>query len=223
MQTIRKDLSRANADIVQLGRLSDELTPYMDSATAVLVTSRENLLQQRVASLQQALSGHVTLWQQEVTRQSKFGEAYALVSDFLSNAQATVERAKDAPLTSSEAQQLRSVTLELNRRPSSLDLLNDIGFRLPLTDANARHLRQLNRTWRDLQVSATRALQRAQSTSLRQETLDAKLRQCSGYLDDIEDRLAEEEASSHDDVIQQQQEFAVRVHVVHVYCVGQLP
>lgn len=209
LQAIRQDLHRAGENLVRLGRASDELTPHMDSATAVLVTSRENALQQKMASLQQTLASHVTLWQKEVTRQAKFGEAFALVSDFLSNADSVISHAADGNTTSADTRQLRHVTSELNRRPSSLDLLNDIGFRLPLTDANSRRLRDLNRKWRDFQVAGARALQCLQSASLRQETLDVRMEQCSRYLDEVEDCLVEEDASSRDDVMQQQQRFAV--------------
>ena len=214
------DISRYRDNIIRLGHISDEMTPHMDNATVVLLTSREGTLTQRLSSLQQTLATFTHTAQADSSRQGKFNEAYQLVSAFLDDVKSALARpdpvsGRGGGSGATEQQirmrvnELKHLSSQFGRKHASLDLLNEIAFRLSLNDANSQRLRTLNAQWAEVAAEAARRHERVQATLLSHEDFDAKLEDWGDFMRQTERDLAADVATNHAALRQQQQAFAV--------------
>ena len=214
------DISRYRDNIIRLGHISDEMTPHMDNATVVLLTSREGTLTQRLSSLQQTLATFTHTAQADSSRQGKFNEAYQLVSAFLDDVKSALARPDPVSGRSSgggateqqirmRVNELKHLSSQFGRKHASLDLLNEIAFRLSLNDANSQRLRTLNAQWAEVAAEAARRHERVQATLLSHEDFDAKLEDWGDFMRQTERDLAADVATNHAALRQQQQAFAV--------------
>lgn len=218
LQTVEAEVKRYRDNVMRLGQLSDQVTPHIDNATVVLLTSRENTLNQRLTSLQQTIAKYMHGAHAQSGRQDKFREAYTLVNSFLAEAREKLQ-ADDPNKSASESDirqrldELKLVSHQMNRQQASLDLLNEIGFRLSLNPVNAARLRELNEQWKRVVVESARRRRQMQGTLLVHEDFDAKLDDWGGYLEQVEEDLVADIARNYPHLLAQQQAYAVSINI----------
>ena len=212
---LQSDLNTFRDTLLQLGRQSDQLTPHMDNATVIHITSRESALSQRLQNLQLALSRYNHSTQSEASRHTKFEDAYDIVNSFLAEADSSLgvvdpDKSSHESDIRSRLGELKDLTKSFRRRQAALELLNEMGYRLPLSGNNAQRLRDLNHRWQQLSYDALERYKALQGELLEHEDFNTKCEEWSDFLSQVERDLATDIAGNMEDLRNQQQVLEVR-------------
>ncbi|XP_042563111.1 nesprin-1-like, partial [Clupea harengus] len=101
---------------------------------------------------------------------------------------------------------LKTLMLNLSSWSPDVERLNDLGYRLPLSDHQRKHLQGLNRTWNTLSAHTIERYSKLQATHLQRLSF---LEKCEAWLDFLscsEERLAVEISGNHHSLLQQQKD-----------------
>ena len=211
-----KDLDGFQSNISHLYQLSDAVTKHMDTSSIVTITSRQSGIEQRVMTLRQALSKQIQTLQGDLSQKQRFKDLFSAVTIFLTNAERTLgdeelNKSTDPQALRDRHEEMKNLTIQFNNQMMQLDALNDLGYRMALSEGTAKELRDLNHKWQDLYAETKERNKTLQGLLLTQQDFSEKCDTWMTFLAQTEHDLATEIAGNLPDLQRQLRQCEVRV------------
>ncbi|KAL3874929.1 hypothetical protein ACJMK2_037881 [Sinanodonta woodiana] len=208
-RTLQKELDNFQMQISELYRISDEVTRNMDPSSIVSITSRLMGLDQRLLSLRQKLGKHIQSLQGDMSQQNRFLEAFASMNAFLSQAERILgmddpNKSADEDTMRECLDHLKELLNQFNVNYQKLDALNDLGYRLALSEMSASDLNELNHKWHRLFAETSERCKTLQGMVLLKQDLTQKCDTWMTFLAQTEQDLAMEITGNLADLQDQQ-------------------
>ena len=199
----------------EMSCLINELSDHMDSTTIVFVQSQDSTLNQRIAAIRQTANQHLTRVQKETGQLTSFDESITAIEVFLQEADVAVnvddtDSDKDMESLRRRFDELGLLLTEFTTSQTKIDMLNDLGNRLSLSEEQKAHLDEVHGRWQTLMRATTAKYRDLQATLLLQQDFVSKCNDWMDLLARMERCLADDIAGNHDDLKKQQVIFEVR-------------
>ncbi|KAJ8411705.1 hypothetical protein AAFF_G00153430 [Aldrovandia affinis] len=211
LQESTGDLQNRVDEVLEASR---NLIGQMEPGAAVFIQSESRLLARSVLQLGGALAG----------RQEELKEELEQLQELSSSLESLEKHLKDCEsrltgdLDPGHGDLPKTDLLVLSALSPDLGVLNELSYRLTLSDPVSRRLQTLNRQWT---LASARALERCselQAEVLRQQSFELKCESWMGFLQSMEDSLAVDVAGSYFGLREQlriHQRFQVEVSIGH--------
>ncbi|KAK3090167.1 hypothetical protein FSP39_009684 [Pinctada imbricata] len=192
---LMKDLDNFTSTLSQLYQLSDAVTKNMDSSSIVTITSRQTGLEQRVLTLRQALAKQIQTLQGDLSQKQRFKDLYSAMTIFLTNVERTLgdeelSKSTDPQTLRNRYDELKNLMQQFNNQMVQLDALNDLGYRMALSEETSKDLRDLNHKWQDLYAETKERNKTLQGLLLVQQDFSEKCDTWMTFLAQTESDLA---------------------------------
>ena len=226
IKATKKDIEHYHTELLALGKMSEGMTKSMDTATVIQVTSQETSLSQRLLNMQQTLGKHIQNLDKDIDRYVEFEEHLQQIDASLAHADDVLSK-EDPTKTSEEdelrhrLQELKELSQNFSTEQAVLEKLNELGYRLPLSEAESARLKQMNHRWLGLSGDTTERYRTLQHHMLLTQDFSQKCEEWMTYLCQVEKDLASPLAGNEEELKEQQALFQVRHfchHRLHFKC-----
>lgn len=211
---MQADLEGFQSQLDNLAKLGEEFTGNLDTPVSGPITLQQAKLTQRLARLQQSLNKYAQNVHEDMTDQTRFQENLNAVTDFLHRAEEVLQqrdpdKSSESKHVKQRLQQLKKLFGEFSDNESNIDSLNDLGYRMALSEAYSEKLLQLNHQWQNLQTDAADRYRRMQALLLLQQDFTEKCGNWLSFLQQAESDLTKDIAGNYPDLVEQQKKSEV--------------
>lgn len=174
-------------------------------------------------ALRQILAKQVQLLQGDLSQKQRFKDLFTAITMFLAEAEKTLGE-DDLPSSSDEQalqdryEEIKYLTLQFSNNMPQLDALNDLGYRMALSEESSLELRQLNHMFQRLYSETKEQNKMLQGIILVQQDFTEKCDAWMTFLAQTEQDLSTEIAGNLADLIDQQRKCEVRVTCTDSNC-----
>ncbi|XP_076002837.1 nesprin-2-like isoform X2 [Genypterus blacodes] len=181
---------QARTDILQTDlegvlQASKVLTGHLDASASSLVQSESRLLSRGVLLISQKLSVKLGQLQEE---QEGLRECDNMMDSVDRNLEVWQEQLRNVD-QKSQPDSAKSGLLRLSGLSADLDVLNELSCSLTMSDAAARRLQHLNRSWTDTSSRAQESCSQVQAEALRLQSFEQKCESWMNFLQRMDDSL----------------------------------
>ncbi|KAJ8290336.1 hypothetical protein GJAV_G00011560 [Gymnothorax javanicus] len=211
LQASVNDLQNRVEEVLEASRY---LIGHMDPEAAVFVQSACRLLACSVLQLSKVLAERKELLQEEQGQLQEFSSSLEFLENHLEDCRDKVTGALDA----SCRDVARTDLLALSSLSPDLDELNELSYRLALSDPVSGRLQSLNRQWALVSSLALEKRSELQAEVLKQQSFEQKCKSWMGFLQNMEDSLVVDIAGSYPGLREQlriHQMFQAEVSIGH--------
>uniref|UniRef100_M3ZLV0 KASH domain-containing protein n=1 Tax=Xiphophorus maculatus TaxID=8083 RepID=M3ZLV0_XIPMA len=203
-----KDQDSVQQSLQQLQALEEQLKSQVDASSSASLKSDHLQLAHRLAALEHALNR-----QQEVLQVACEG--------FREQLDALICKAKEAEEVLKESdpvgspdltvvqtciERLKAQLLKLSSLSPDLERLNELVYRLPVSDRDVKRVQNLNRTWTAHSAHLTERFSKLQSVLLQQQSFLQKCEAWMDFLSQTEQKLAAEISGNYQSLLEQQRD-----------------
>ncbi|KAG5857708.1 hypothetical protein ANANG_G00022250 [Anguilla anguilla] len=211
LQASIDDLQNSMEEVLEASR---NLIGQMEPGAAVFIQSESRLLARSVLQLGEALARRKEQLQEELEQLQELSSSLEFLEKHLKDCEDRVTGAVDI----SHEDVAKTDLLALSALSPDLDALNELSYRLALSDPVSRRLQSLNRQWALASSLALEQRSELQTEVLRQQSFEQKCESWMGFLQGMEDNLAVDIAGSYPGLREQlriHQRFQVEVSIGH--------
>ncbi|KAG9336608.1 hypothetical protein JZ751_002955 [Albula glossodonta] len=184
------DLQNSVDEVLEASR---NLIGQLEPGAAVFIQSESRLLARSVLHLGGALAGRQEQLQEELEQLQELSSSLEFLEKHLKDCEGRLT----ATLDPSHGDIPKADLLVLSALASDLDVLNELSYRLALSDPISRRLQTLNRQWALASAHALEQCSELQAEVLRQQSFEQKCESWMGFLQSMEDNLAIDVAGSY--------------------------
>ncbi|KAK1888724.1 Nesprin-1, partial [Dissostichus eleginoides] len=205
------DQASVHQSLQQLQALGEQLKIQVDASSSAALQSDHLSLTHRLATLEHALNR-----QQEVLQcGSQACEGFREQMDALiRKAEEADEVLKESdPVGSPELtvvqtrmEQLKVPLLKLSSLSPDLERVNELMYRLPVSDRDVKRLQSLNRAWATHSAHLTERFSKLQAVLLQQQSFLQKCEAWMDFLSQTEQKLAAEISGNYQSLLEQQRD-----------------
>ncbi|KAJ8288954.1 hypothetical protein COCON_G00016130 [Conger conger] len=211
LQKCTDELQNSVEEVLEASR---NLIGQMEPGAAVFIQSESRLLARSVLQLAEALAGRKEQLQEELEQLQELSSSLDFLEKHLKDCEGRVTVALDI----SDGDFAKTDLLALSTLSPDLDVLNELSYRLSLSDPVSRRLQTLNRRWALASSLALEQCSELQAEVLNQQSFEQKCESWMGFLQSMEDNLAVDIAGSYPGLREQlriHQRFQVEVSIGH--------
>ncbi|XP_038626046.1 nesprin-1 isoform X2 [Tachyglossus aculeatus] len=192
-----------------LHELGDQLKQQVDSSAASAIQSDRLSLSQRLSALEQALSRQQTMLQTGVLDYETFSKSLDGLEAWIVEAEEVLtgqdpSHSSDLSTIQDRMEELKGQMLKFSSMVPDLDRLNELGYRLPLSDKEIKRMQNLNRRWSLISSNTTERFSKLQSFLLQHQTFLEKCETWMEFLLQTEQKLAVEISGNFQHLLEQQ-------------------
>ncbi|MCJ8731019.1 hypothetical protein PDJAM_G00191190 [Pangasius djambal] len=171
---------------------SKELIGQMDSTAAAFVQSECRMLSRGIHQHEQAVKRKLGEMQEDIKQLQDFKQ---LLESLETHLKEWTSRQRDTHTQDTDVS--KCDLLALSRRSADVEMLNELSYRLTLSDPVTRRLQSLSRTWAQASALAQERCSELQAVSLQQQVFEERCETWMSFLQRMEDSLAGEIASNY--------------------------
>ncbi|KAB5582142.1 hypothetical protein PHYPO_G00183770 [Pangasianodon hypophthalmus] len=171
---------------------SKELIGQMEPTAAAFVQSECRMLTRGLHQHEEAVKRKLGEMQEDIKQLQEFEQLLESLETHLKE-WTSRQRHTDTQDTDISKCEL----LELSRRSADVEMLNEVSYRLTLSDPVTRKLQSLNRKWTQASAHAQERCSELQAVSLQQQAFEERCETWMSFLQRMEDSLAGEIASTY--------------------------
>ncbi|KPP77537.1 nesprin-1-like, partial [Scleropages formosus] len=192
-----------------LHELGEQLRGQVDSSAIAALQSDHFSLTQRLAAVEKALCRQQAVLQAAVQDCERFSEQLDSLNRCVVEAELVLKGQDPSDSTEqsiihARMEELKGQILKLSSMTPDLQRLNELGYRLPLSDTEIKHVQKLNRDWAMASAQATERLHKLQSIHLEHQTFSEKCKTWMEFLAETEERLVSEICGNYQSLLEQQ-------------------
>ncbi|XP_068007808.1 nesprin-1 isoform X2 [Melanerpes formicivorus] len=203
------DLKTAQESLIVLQELGEELKSQVEASAAAAIQSDYLSLNQNLSTLEQTLCKQQGLLQAGVLDYQTFAKNLQVLEAWITEAEERLKgqdpgHSSDLSTIQSRMEELKSQMLKFSSMVPDLDRLNELGYRLALSDKEIKRMQNLNRHWSQISSQTMERFSKLQSFLLQQQTF---LEKCETWMDllvQTEQKLAAEISGNYQSLLEQQ-------------------
>ncbi|XP_061097143.1 nesprin-1-like isoform X2 [Conger conger] len=192
-----------------LYELGEQLKLQVDASAVAAIQSDRLSLTQRLGVVELALTRQQAVLQAGVQDFETFGEQLESLSCWVLEAEELLKgpdpaRSADLSIIQDRMEELKAQMLKFSSMSPDLERLNELGYRLPLSDKEIKLLQNLNRTWSATSAQTTERFSKLQAFLLQHQTFLEKCETWMEFLTQTEEKLASEISGNFQSLLEQQ-------------------
>ncbi|XP_076155328.1 nesprin-1 isoform X4 [Alosa pseudoharengus] len=204
-----EELAQVQASLQQLQEVAEQLKQQVDTSAAGAIQSDQLMLTQRLSRLEQSLSRQQSILQTGVQDYELFKEQLASLDSWMKEAEDALNGqdptgSSDQSLIQGRMEELKGQMLRFSSLAHELEQVNELGYRLPLSDSEIKRLQSLNRSWASSSALTTERFSKLQAFLLQQQTFLEKCEAWMEFLVQTEEKLAVEISGNNQSLLEQQ-------------------
>ncbi|CAE1330631.1 SYNE1 [Acanthosepion pharaonis] len=216
IQDLQDKLDIFQSKLSELYQLSDDMGPNLDTVSVVNITSQQATLEERLLLLRHSADR----FHQQMTdirlQLKNFEQSLENISSFLQRAETILQNTNIQEVQSLSAEealpretliQFKELLVEFNVNATSLDSLNELGYRMALDTEKVQQLQDLNHKWYQLQSCVLQHCHCLQDSVLLHQNFTEKCTAWMSHLAQIENLLAEDIGGSFEELLNQQKKY----------------
>lgn len=215
LQELQAALDAFQSRLPELYQLSDEMGPKLDAVSIVSMTSRQTALEQRLLLLRHSADKLSRQLSDNLFQYKRFEQLMETINCFLQKASDTLsnrpsQSTSEDMVTKDSFIQFKELLIEFNINAPLLDSLNELGYRMVLSDNSIQELQELNHKWYQLKSETVELCHSLQDNVLLQQDFTEKCSLWMAYLAQIENELAVEIQGNLEQLVDQQKKYQVK-------------
>ncbi|KAJ8270593.1 hypothetical protein GJAV_G00116870 [Gymnothorax javanicus] len=192
-----------------LYELGEQLKLQVDASAVAAIQSDRLSLTQRLSVAEQALTRQQAVLQAGVQDFETFGEQLESLNCWALEAEEVLKgqdpgHSSDLSIIQDRMEELKALMLKFSSLSPDLERLNELGYRLPLSDKEIKLLQNLNRTWSATSAQTTERFSKLQAFLLQHQTFLEKCETWMEFLTQTEEKLASEISGNYISLLEQQ-------------------
>ncbi|XP_075410476.1 nesprin-1-like isoform X2 [Tenrec ecaudatus] len=204
-----RGLGTVKDSLFVLHELGEQLKQQVDASAASAIQSDQLSLSQHVGGLEQALCKQQTTLQAGVLDYETFAKSLEGLEAWTVEAEETLQgqdpsHSSDLSTIQERMEELKGQMLKFSSMAPDLDHLNELGYRLPLSDKEIKRMQNLNRHWSLISSQTTERFSKLQSFLLQHQTFLEKCETWMEFLVQTEQKLAVEIPGNYQHLLEQQ-------------------
>ncbi|TSO25166.1 Nesprin-1 [Bagarius yarrelli] len=197
------------ASLQVLLELGEQLKQQVDTSAAASIQSDHQLLFQRLNAIDQTLNRQQAALQAGMQDYETFNELLSSLGHWTIEAEEVLRGqdpngSRDQLVIQQRMEELKKQMLKFSSMSSDLERLNELAYRLPLSDSEIKRMQNLNRNWATVSAETTERFSKLQATLLQQQTFLEKCETWMEFLVETEEKLAVEISGNFQSLIEQQ-------------------
>uniref|UniRef100_A0A8C8GUS6 Spectrin repeat containing, nuclear envelope 2b n=1 Tax=Oncorhynchus tshawytscha TaxID=74940 RepID=A0A8C8GUS6_ONCTS len=214
VHSLQERTDSLQTDLEGVLEASKELSGRVEPSSAVFIQSESRMLTRGVLHLSQSLADKLGHLQEEHEQLQEFESVLASLEKHLEDWEGRLKSVTVPPQIYISKMGL----LELSGFSPDLDILNELSYRLTLSDPATHRLQSLNWSWAQASARAVETYSELQTESLRQQSFQEKCENWMDFLQTMEDSLAVDLASTYSGLREQlrtHQRFQLEMSIGH--------
>ncbi|MCJ8736789.1 hypothetical protein PDJAM_G00016450 [Pangasius djambal] len=197
------------ASLQVLLELGEQLKQQVDTSAAASIQSDHQILSQRLSSMDQTLTRQQAALQAGMQDYETFSEQLGALSRWTVEAEEVLKcqdpnGSCDQLVIQDRMEELKKQMLKFSSMAPDLERLNELAYRLPLSDSEIKRMQNLNRNWATISAQTTERFSKLQATLLQQQTFLEKCETWLEFLEQTEEKLAVEISGNFQSLLEQQ-------------------
>ncbi|XP_049759928.1 nesprin-1 isoform X14 [Elephas maximus indicus] len=203
-----KGLGTVKDSLFVLHELGEQLKQQVDPSAASAIQSDQVSLSQHLSALEQALCKQQTVLQAGVLDYETFAKSLEGLEAWVVEAEEILQgqdpsHSSDLSTIQERMEELKGQMLRFSSMSPDLDHLNELGYRLPLSDKEIKRMQNLNRHWSLISSQTTERFSKLQSFLLQHQTFSEKCETWMEFLVETEQKLAVEISGKYEHLLEQ--------------------
>nr|XP_045014662.1 nesprin-1 isoform X2 [Jaculus jaculus] len=204
-----KELGTVKDSLFVLRELGEQLKQQVDTSAATAIQSDQLCLSQRLCALEQALCKQQAILQAGVVDYETFAKSLEALEVWIVEAEDILQaqdptHSSDLSTIQERMEELKGQMLKFSSMAPDVDRLNELGYRLPLSDKEIKRIQSLNRHWSLISSQTTERFSKLQSFLLQHQTFLEKCETWMEFLVQTEQKLAVEISGNYQHLLEQQ-------------------
>nr|KAF6462350.1 hypothetical protein HJG59_011373 [Molossus molossus] len=204
-----KGLGAAKDSLFVLQELGEQLKQQVEASAASAIQSDQLSLSQHLCALEQALCKQQTVLQAGILDYETFTKSLEALEAWIIEAEEILQgqdpsHSSDLSTIQERMEELKGQMLKFSSMAPDLDRLNELGYRLPLSDKEIKRMQSLNRHWALISSQTTERFSKLQSFLLQHQTFLEKCETWMEFLVQTEQKLAVEISGNYQQLLEQQ-------------------
>ncbi|XP_029114386.1 nesprin-1 isoform X5 [Scleropages formosus] len=192
-----------------LHELGEQLKQQVDASAVAAIQSDRLSLSQRLATVEQTLGRQQTVLKAGVQDYERFSEQLDSLDRWITEAEGVLKEpdpncSSDLSTIQDRMKELKGQMLKFSNMAPDLERLNELGYRLPLSDKEIKRMQSLNRSWSITSIQTTERFSKLQAFLLQQQTFLEKCETWMEFLVQTEEKLAVEISGNYQSLMEQQ-------------------
>ncbi|XP_045150652.1 nesprin-1 [Echinops telfairi] len=204
-----RGLGTVKDSLFVLHELGEQLKQQVNASAASAIQSDQLSLSQHLGTLEQALCKQQTTLQAGVLDYETFAKSLEGLEAWTVEAEEILQgqdpsHSSDLSTIRERMEELKGQMLKFSSMAPDLDHLNELGYRLPLSDKEIKRMQNLNRHWSLISSQTTERFSKLQSFLLQHQTFLEKCETWMEFLVQTEQKLAVEISGNYQHLLEQQ-------------------
>ncbi|XP_027896443.1 nesprin-1 isoform X8 [Xiphophorus couchianus] len=206
-----KDQDSVQQSLQQLQALEEQLKSQVDASSSASLKSDHLQLAHRLAALEHALNRQQEVLQCDSQACEGFREQLDALICKAKEAEEVLKESDpvgspDLTVVQTCIERLKAQLLKLSSLSPDLERLNELVYRLPVSDRDVKRVQNLNRTWTAHSAHLTERFSKLQSVLLQQQSFLQKCEAWMDFLSQTEQKLAAEISGNYQSLLEQQRD-----------------
>ncbi|XP_026197444.1 nesprin-1 isoform X3 [Anabas testudineus] len=195
----------------QLQALGEQLKSQVDASSSAALQSDHLSLTHRLATLEHALHRQQEVLQSGSQACEGFREQLEILIRKAEEAEKVLKEpdpvgSPEVTLIQTRMDKLKVHLLELSSLSPDLERVNELVYRLPVSDRDVKRLQSLNRAWSTHSAHLTERFSKLQAVLIQQQTFLQKCEAWMDFLTQTEQKLAAEISGNYQSLLEQQRD-----------------
>ncbi|KAG7275371.1 hypothetical protein CRUP_007927 [Coryphaenoides rupestris] len=200
------DQAPVQQSLRQLHGLGERLKSQVDASCMASLQSDQRSLAHRLATLEHALHRHQEILQSGSQNYEGFREQLDTLCGQALEAEQVLREAEPLGTPEPAVVQGHMDRLKLSSLSPDLERLNELAYRLPLSDRDMKRLQGLNRSWASHSAHLTERFSKLQAGVLQHQSFLQKCEAWMDFLSQTEQKLAAEISGNYLSLLEQQRD-----------------
>ncbi|KAK0149352.1 Nesprin-1 [Merluccius polli] len=205
------DQAPVQQSLQQLQALGEQLKLLVDASSMAALQSDHRSLVHRLATLEHALHRHQEILQSGTQDYKGFREQLDTLCCQAAKAEVVLKESDpmgtpEPPVVQEHMDRLKVQLLKLSSLSPDLERLNELAYRLPLSDRDMKRLQGLNRSWASHSAHLTERFSKLQAGLLQHQSFLQKCEAWMNFLSQTEQKLAAEISGKYLSLLEQQRD-----------------
>ncbi|XP_028808913.1 nesprin-1 isoform X6 [Denticeps clupeoides] len=208
---VLKTQESVQSTVHQLHDVGEQLKKQVDPSAVATFQSDHLSLTQRLVTVEQALCKQQSALQAAVQEYESFMEQLESLTQQCAEADQVLKEpdpggSSDLSSIHERMEKLKDQMLKLSSLSPDLERLNELGYRLPLSDKEIKRMQSLNRSWSSNSAHIIERFSKLQAIQLQQQSFLEKCETWLSFLGETEEKLAREISGNYQSLLKQQRE-----------------
>ncbi|XP_063352154.1 nesprin-1 isoform X7 [Pelmatolapia mariae] len=205
------DQDAVQQSLQQLQALGEQLRSQVDSSSAASLQSDHLSLTHRLAALEHALHRQQDVLQSGSVTCGVFREQLDKLISMAEEAEEVLKESDpvgspDLNVVQTRIEKLKGHLLKLSSLSPDLERVNEMVYRIPVSDRDIKRLQSLNRAWATHSAHLTERFSKLQSVLLQQQSFLEKCEAWMDFLTQTEKKLGAEISGNYQSLLEQQRD-----------------